>query len=210
MKTERLGERSLILSEFIDSPSSAASKFRANLEGLEAAVPCYETVGLYFSENVLSLQKLQDALGGPQVRGESKTHSIPVCYHLGEDFLTSARELGLDPEELIRIHASKRYQCAAIGFVPGFAYLGDLEPEIARLPRLASPRLRVAAGSVAVAGKQTAIYPAETPGGWRLIGKTPYVVACERENYFPISAGDFVIFHSIGREEFQDLEGQRL
>lgn len=99
---------------------------------------------------------------------------IPVRYD-GPDLAWVAEQTGLAVADVIRRHAEPTYRVYAVGFVPGFAYLGPLDPALV-LPRRAEPRRRVPAGSVAIAGAQTGIYPAETPGGWHLIGRTDLVL----------------------------------
>jgi KipI family sensor histidine kinase inhibitor len=100
-------------------------------------------------------------------------HEIPVRYggDDGPDLLAVAGRLGLDPDAVVRRHTLTEYRVLVLGFAPGFAYLGTLPPELA-LPRRAEPRTRVPSGSVAIAGRQTAVYPLETAGGWHLIGRT--------------------------------------
>jgi len=98
------------------------------------------------------------------------------------------------------------YRAYFLGFAPGFAYLGDLPAQL-ELPRLATPRKKVAPGSVAIAGKQTGVYPFAAPGGWRLIGRTPFTVfRADREPMGLIALGDRVRFRSVSREEFLRLE----
>lgn len=128
---------------------------------------------------------------------------IPVAYggDGGPDLLAVARDLGLDPAELCRRHATAEYRVAFLGFSPGFAYLTGLPPELA-VPRLESPRPRVAAGSVAIAGEYSAIYPSETPGGWRLIGRTAVsLFDPTAEPPALLSPGDRVSFEPIGEGE---------
>ena len=108
--------------------------------------------------------------------------------------------------DVIARHTSRVYRVFALGFVAGFAYLGSVDEAIA-MPRHATPRVRVPTGSVGIAGAQTGVYPAETPGGWRLIGRTPIKpFDLARPDPFLMKAGDAVQFHEIGREEFQRLE----
>ncbi len=104
---------------------------------------------------------------------ESKLVEIPVCYggDFGPDLEDVATSCKLSAEEVIALHSSQTYHAYFLGFAPGFAYLGDL-PEFLALPRLSTPRKQVPAGSVAIAARQTAIYPFATPGGWRLLGRT--------------------------------------
>src|SRR5438477_375224 len=101
-------------------------------------------------------------------------------------------------------------EVAAVGFVPGFPYLGYLPPELCGVPRLATPRVRVEPGSVGVTGRQTAIYPRPSPGGWNLIGRTPLVIVDVAAGFFPLRVGDRVRFARIDDRRFRELEGERL
>ena len=135
---------------------------------------------------------------------EPRTVEIPVCYggEFGPDLDELAATHKLSASRVIELHTSRTYHAYFLGFAPGFAYLGDLAPEIAT-PRLATPRKKVAAGSVGIAGTQTAVYPFATPGGWRLIGRTPLeMFRKDREPMGMISMGDEVRFRAITREEF--------
>jgi len=108
-------------------------------------------------------------------------------------------------EEVVRLHTSATYRVCFLGFTAGFAYLGGL-PEALNAPRLATPRRAVAAGSVGIAGSQTGIYPAETPGGWRLIGRTPLrMFDPQAQPPTRVQAGDRVRFVAIDRAEFEQL-----
>ena len=108
-----------------------------------------------------------------------------------------AARLKLTSAEVIAIHSSVDYDVFAVGFLPGFPYAGYLPPALAGLPRRDSPRLQVPAGSVAIAGRQTAIYPRQSPGGWHLLGTTPLCIADVEAGYFPIQAGDRIRFQPI-------------
>jgi KipI family sensor histidine kinase inhibitor len=123
----------------------------------------------------------------------------------GSDLESSASELGLSPAELIARHTAGDYTVAMIGFAPGFPYLSGLDPALA-LPRLATPRARVAAGSVAIGGAQTGIYPRESPGGWRVLGRTPWVLFDpDRQPPTRLLPGDRVRFRAIDADEFARL-----
>ncbi len=129
---------------------------------------------------------------------------IPVCYggEFGPDLVGVAEIHGRTLEDVVGIHCSQIYRAYFLGFAPGFAYLGDLPEQIA-IGRLETPRRRVAAGSVAIAGRQTAVYPFETPGGWRLIGRTPLkLFRTDREPMGLISVGDEVRFFPITAAEY--------
>jgi inhibitor of KinA len=139
---------------------------------------------------------------------ERRTVEIPVCYggEFGPDLDGVAQLHGLNPSEVIAIHASRSYHAYFLGFAPGFAYLGDLAEQIAT-PRLETPRKKVPAGSVGIAGRQTAVYPFPTPGGWRLIGRTPMqMFRSDRKTMTLISIGDEVKFRPISAEEFLKME----
>jgi inhibitor of KinA len=140
--------------------------------------------------------------------GASKTLEIPVCYggEFGPDLEEVASLLSLLPERITELHGATLYRAYFLGFAPGFAYLGDLPAQL-ELHRLATPRKKVPAGSVAIAGKQTGVYPFATPGGWRLIGRTPLTMfRADRTPMSVIALGDRVRFQSISREEFLRLE----
>ena len=129
---------------------------------------------------------------------------VPVCYggELGPDLADVAVAAGCSEAEVIALHSGRSYRVYVVGFVPGFPYMAEVDPRIA-LPRRASPRTKVPPGSVAIAAGQTGIYPAETPGGWHLIGRTrvrPYDPS--RATPFLFKPGDRVRFRPVERAEF--------
>ena len=129
---------------------------------------------------------------------------VPVCYggEFGPDLEDVAAQHGLQAEKVVELHIARTYHAYFLGFAPGFAYLGDLAEEITT-SRLETPRKEVAAGSVGIAGRQTAVYPFATPGGWRLIGRTPLeIFRKDREPMGLIAIGDQVKFRPITRAEF--------
>jgi KipI family sensor histidine kinase inhibitor len=131
---------------------------------------------------------------------EGRLIEIPVRYGGGEgpDLKEVALHCGLTPAEVIRLHTEPTYRVAMLGFSPGFAYLIGL-PVNLTTPRLATPRTHIAPGSVAIAGPQTGIYTLNTPGGWRMIGRTPMpLFAPDREDPFALHAGDRVRFIAMG------------
>ncbi len=138
---------------------------------------------------------------------DGSLHEIPVCYggEYGEDLVDAAQELGMDADALVARHSATVYTVAMIGFAPGFPYLLGLDPVLA-LPRLATPRTRVPAGSVAVGGAQTGIYPRESPGGWRLLGRTPHVLFdAARAQPALLQPGDRVRFVPIDEATFRRM-----
>lgn len=139
--------------------------------------------------------------GGQQVE-------LPVCYDLSvaPDLQMLSEQTGLTIDEIVRIHSHKTYRVFAIGFSPGFGYLGELDARL-RVPRLATPRTEVPAGSVAIAEQSTAVYPQSTPGGWWLIGRCPVPMFDKRrEPQSVIEVGDEVRFYPISLAEFNRLK----
>ena len=133
---------------------------------------------------------------------------IPVCYgdDFGPDLNVVAAIHGTTPDKVIEIHSSTIYLVYFLGFAPGFAYLGEL-PESLLTPRLPTPRRKVPAGSVGIAGHQTGVYPFVMPGGWRLLGRTPLAMfRADRKELSLLSIGDRVRFVPISRERFAALE----
>jgi KipI family sensor histidine kinase inhibitor len=133
---------------------------------------------------------------------------IPVCYGgaYGADLVDVSATHGMTPEQVIELHSSCTYVVYFLGFVPGFAYLGEL-PEALVTPRLATPRRSVPPGSVGIAGRQTGVYPFVTPGGWRLLGRTPVsMFQPERAELSLLSIGDRVRFTPISPQQFAATE----
>ena len=137
---------------------------------------------------------------------------LPVYYHNGWDLDVVAKQVGLSTAQVIDLHQSLEYRVYAIGFAPGFAYLGELDQRLAT-PRLKRPRAKVPKGAVAVADRQTAVYPAESPGGWNILGLCPTPLftpehAGTTQALMPFVVGDRVRFQSISKDEFFALGGQ--
>jgi len=138
---------------------------------------------------------------------EPRQVEIPVCYggEFGPDLNDVAATHGISPERVIDLHTSASYLVYFLGFTPGFAYLGEFPRELVT-PRLASPRKKVPAGSVGIAGNQTGVYPFETPGGWRLLGRTPLAMfRTDGEGLSLLAIGDRVRFAPISRERYAEL-----
>jgi inhibitor of KinA len=133
---------------------------------------------------------------------------IPVCYGgaYGPDLADVSALHKMTPDRVIALHSSTTYHVYFLGFVPGFAYLGEL-PEALVTPRLATPRRQVPQGSVGIAGNQTGVYPFATPGGWRLLGRTPVsMFEPDRDHLSLLSIGDRVRFMPISPEQFATME----
>ena len=139
------------------------------------AMAGHGTVTVQFDPDQVSLDALTAAIRRlatrrPPVEEPGRLHRIPVVYD-GPDLEEVARERGLTPSQVVEIHVRPIYRVFLVGFVPGWAYMGPLADELV-LPRRATPRTQVPAGSVAIAGQETGIYPLVSPGGWHLIGRT--------------------------------------
>jgi len=207
MRVERLGETAYIVRDLPCEPwrySEALSS--RSIAGLEEAVASYETVGLYVDPDVFLPASVELAVDRLGTDSTPDLHEIPVCYELGLDLNEASNKLALRPSELVRLHSETVYRCYAIGFMPGFPYLGYLPKAISGLGRLASPRTQVPRGSVGITGRQTGIYPSASPGGWWLIGQTPLKMVDLETGFFRMHAGDEVRFVPIDSSRFQELE----
>ena len=159
-----------------------------------------------------SLAKLEKSSKKSGVSEEKQVITLPVLYggENGPDLSTIAKNAGISEREVISIHESKPYLVYAIGFAPGFAYLGEVDPKIAT-PRLETPRQTVPKGAVAIADRQTAVYPAESPGGWNIIGICPIPMFNSLSPpYMPVSVGDTVKFESIDENQFDKIQEKLL
>jgi inhibitor of KinA len=183
---------------------------------LEDVVPAYNSVGVYFSAYATNLSQvrnwLQQLILQPQQQGQRPElkYEIPICYELQQDMQRIVEYTHLTFDEIIQLHLLQEYHVYAIGFVPGFPYMGYLPPALSGVSRLPSPRVRVEPGSVGITGRQTGIYPLPRPGGWNLIGRTPLTIVDLVDNFFPLRVGAAVRFRRIDECEFQKLLGERL
>jgi KipI family sensor histidine kinase inhibitor len=182
----------------------ASSLERLALRGVRDVVPTYNAVTVHFDPLVtdgqaLSAELRRLAAAAPRaLDADARTIEIPVSYGgaSGPDLAAVASFAKCSEAEVVRLHTQPQYRVYMLGFLPGFAYMGSVDRRIA-MPRLDTPRLRVAAGSVGIAAEQTGIYPCDAPGGWRIIGRTPVKVFDEsRAEPFLLMAGDHVKFVS--------------
>lgn len=223
MRVEVAGESALIIyfgehgqPGVAAAVANAAEQLREELGyRLIDLVPSYASLlVLYdpFRTDHLEVRQLIDRVlqridGGDETEGRLVT--LPVYYgtDAGLDLDSLAERVGLSVEDVVALHQAGEYRVYAIGFAPGFAYLGDVDERIA-CPRLATPRQRVPRGAVGIADRQTAIYPAVSPGGWNLIGHCPQrMFDPNAEPTMPVQVGDRVRFESISRDEFFALGG---
>lgn len=181
--------------------------------------PAYASLLIDFdplTSDAAEMQKLVCQLADHKSEEDSvsaRTHEIPVCYDadLGEDLAEVCQLTGLAVQDLIAAHTAPEYIVYFLGFSPGFAYLGGLPSNLA-CPRLTTPRRSVPAGSVAIGGEQTGIYPVASPGGWRLIGRTPVRLfhSDNREHPVLFEPGDSLRFVSIDRARYEELLNAKL
>ncbi len=210
-----LGDRAFLI-RFKDEERARSWYFAARIRsfaGVDDFVLAYRSAAVYFDPDRVDPDELVIDLESIEPRAVEKqpaaTIVLPVLYD-GADLADVAERLGLSMEDVINEHTSRNYHVFAIGFQPGFPYGGYLSERLTGVPRLESPRSRAPAGSVAIAGRQTGVYPSDSPGGWRILGRTPLrIVDFERE-IFPIQAGDSLRFRSIDRDEFLRREGTLL
>ncbi len=223
-----LGDSALIVrmrSDFEDAPERSLRAVLAAKQAIAAAAipgivectPAYDSLGIFFDPPRVARgdnsyewleEQIRAALAAPVSRrvksSTSKLHEVPVCYNpeFALDLDAVAQHTGLSVEKVVSLHAAAEYRVHCVGFMPGFPYLGGLPRELAT-PRRATPRVEVAAGSVAIGGVQTGIYPAKSPGGWNVIGRTPLrLFDPESEPPARLRAGDRVRFIAMTRAEF--------
>ncbi len=185
------------------------------IQGIVETVPTYRSLLILYHPLTLPLDELKERVQrieeGLQDNPlpEPKLTEIPVAYGgvYGPDLEGVAKHCSISTEEVIRLHCSKPYFIYMIGFMPGYPYMGEL-PEALITPRLKTPRLSVPKGSVAIAQKQTGIYPMESPGGWQIIGRTPVeLFDPERDPPSFLQMGGQVQFYPITEKEFEEWSG---
>jgi len=188
----------------------------APIAGIRNLHPAYCSLLVKFDALKLQHDELEAILSGYLNRlgevhlPEPRLVEIPVCYggEFGPDLAEVSAMHGLTPAQAIELHTSTSYLVYFLGFAPGFAYLGEL-PEALVTPRLATPRRSVPAGSVGIAGNQTGVYPIATPGGWRILGRTPTAMfRVEVQGLSLLAIGDRVRFVPISSEQFRALENK--
>src|SRR5258705_2334128 len=197
------------------------NQFRQNpFAGLIETIPAYSSITVYYDVFAISktfansqsayeyvsaelIKMLQEPITDDNL--ESRLIKIPVCYEreYAPDLDEIAKTKGISADDVVRIHMAKQYRVYMIGFLPGLSYMGEVDEEIA-VPRKSQPK-PVAAGSIGIAGKQTGIYPAASPGGWQIIGRTPLkLFDATKEEPTLLKAGDTVQFFSISKHEFEN------
>ncbi len=224
LRIEVAGQDALIVYFGEKANPEVSSRIQVAVANIEASmsdmivdlVPSYASLLVIFDLDKSDPFAIRKALGNAlsnldsQDNGASKLVTLPVYYseESGPDLAVIAENGGITVDEVIEIHQQSEYRVYAIGFAPGFAYLGEVDQRIAA-PRLSTPRQKVPRGAVAIADRQTAVYPAPSPGGWNLIGLCPTrMFNPEVEPSMPVEVGDRIRFKAIERDEYLSLGGE--
>jgi inhibitor of KinA len=217
-----LGDSAVVIDVGEDVGEAAHARVKAVVRVLESARPnalieyipaftnvsvLYDALKATYDEFESHIKTALGSLSEATESSEGRLVEVPVCYggEFGPDLDYVSSEASLAPDEVIAIHSEPIYLVYMIGFAPGFPYMGGMSGRIAT-GRRDSPRARIPAGSVGIAGRQTGIYSIESPGGWQLIGRTPLrLFRPEKDEPSLLRAGDRVRFTVIGPEEFREL-----
>ena len=204
-------------SQTSDQITHTANALKIKLgEDLIDLIPSYHSLLVIYNPLRFGYQKIEqeirDTIGQWRASNQSqkgRNVELPVYYspESGPDLQRIVDHSGLTIDQVIELHQQTEYTVYAMGFAPGFAYLGEVDERIA-MPRLATPRHNVPQGAVAIADRQTAIYPSQSPGGWNLIGLCPIsLFNADKQPHSPMQVGDKLRFKSISRDEFMQLGG---
>jgi inhibitor of KinA len=217
MRLEPLGDQAALA---YCRDEAEATQLTAALRGAMPAwcidiVQAYVSVAVYYDFLTVDFSMVADWLATIPLHASDKqasdaVHVIPCCYEFGLDFERIEKHTSLPRDTIISLHCSELYTVYAIGFCPGFPYLGYLAEKLTGVPRLESPRLRVEEGSIGLTGRQTGIYTEVRPGGWNILGRTPLQLVDVKDAYFPLRTGDRVRFARIDEREFKAQKGKRL
>jgi KipI family sensor histidine kinase inhibitor len=189
---------------------------QSGIGGIVETVPTYRSLIVHYRPEVIGydaltrrLEEVLERLGSIEIP-PAKVVELPVLYggEEGPDLEFVAEYCAMTPDEVVAVHSAPEYLIYMIGFTLGFAYLGGMDKRIA-VPRLKSPRVKIPAGSVGIAGEQTGAYSVESPGGWRLIGLTPvWLYDPRREKPVLLEPGQYLKFRPIGREEYLHIRSR--
>ncbi|AKP67490.1 5-oxoprolinase subunit PxpB [Companilactobacillus ginsenosidimutans] len=184
-----------------------------NAVGVTGVIPAYHTLTINFDFDLTSYNDLVNQIDEIISNSNDQTTTgrtiieLPVCYNqdFGPDLQDVADFAKVSVDELIKMHTSTDYFIYMMGFLPGFAYMGSVPEQIA-MPRLEVPRKKIAPGSVGIAGAQTGMYPVESPGGWRLIGRTPVKLYDPANPVLKYQSGNYIRFKQISEQEYADIQ----
>jgi len=194
------------------------------LNGMIEAIPAYSSLTIFYNVFLVKQKNSDDTTAYEFMKsnaeefllknievdaGASNIIRIPVCYddEFGIDLKWMSDQKNISTEEIIQIHCSKNYRVYMLGFLPGFAYMGEVDEKIV-VPRKPQPQ-KIVAGSVGIAGRQTGIYPMNSPGGWQIIGRTPLkLFDVNRSGVCLLKAGDEVEYYSITKDEFENYQSR--
>lgn len=181
---------------------------KSGIQGLTFFIPAYCSLTIGYDPKVIQYQALCEKIKTLDLNSlntlKGNIHQIPVCYEhpYALDLEEVSQQTGLSPNDIIQLHTKTIFQVYMLGFLPGFAYLGSLPPTL-KVTRKTTPRIKVPALSIGLAGLQTGIYPSEAPGGWQIIGRTPISVFNDKKAVpFLLKTGDRVQFYSISKEVY--------
>lgn len=192
-----------------------AARAEGALPGLSETVPSFRALAVHYDPLRISRDEITAALAPYVLSAEAearvgRTWVLPACYggDHGPDLADVAARAGIAPDEVVALHTGAGFRVYILGFVPGFAYLGGV-PEAIRLPRRTDPRTAVPAGSVAIAGEMSGVYPLESPGGWHLLGRCPVPMFDPRQDP-PVflKPGDRIRFQAIDAETYAAIKAE--
>jgi inhibitor of KinA len=218
MRITLLGDSALLveytseIDEVVNAAVLAAGERvrQARVPGVRDVVPAFASFAVHFDPVVTDVEALRELIAAAVATApdapvsEKAAHAIPVCYggSYGPDLIEVAAWAGCTPDDVVSAHAARSYRVFMLGFLPGFPYMAAVDDRIA-MPRRNAPRALVAAGSVGIAGRQTGVYPLDSPGGWQIIGRTPLrlfdpahepaalLAPGQRVRFCPISSSEF-------------------
>ena len=189
----------------------------SGIAGIVETIPTYRSLLIQYDPGIISYKSLEGKLKKLLARLDSveippsEVLEVPVLYggeEMGPDLKFVAENAKMSEEEVIKLHSEPEYLIYMLGFTPGFTYLGGLNDAI-ETPRLKTPRVKIPAGSVGIAGKQTGVYPIDSPGGWQLIGRTPLkMYDADREKPILPEAGQYIKFVPIDRAELDRIAAE--
>jgi len=220
------GDRAIVIEFGDEIEEQVNSKIRSltvaidqeGVIGINETIPTYRSLMVIYDPMIMELDELIGVIKSIITRmhelklPEAKVIEIPTLYggEYGPDIEYVADHNKISIDEVIKIHTEMEYLIYMIGFTPGFPYLGGMSDKI-EAPRLQNPRTKIPVGSVGIAGKQTGIYPVESPGGWQLIGRTPVKLYDPyRKDPVLLNAGDYIKFVQIDESEFKNIEALEL